>query len=52
MHGLGEIVLQVSRERLKAPKLGVLRKFIWFLELYISGSTKPTKALFYSLKLL
>ena len=30
---------KVSKVRLKASKLGVQSKFIWFLEIYISGIT-------------
>ena len=34
---LEKFLFKVSNDRLKAPKMGVQSKFIWFLELYISG---------------
>ena len=43
-------LFKVSKVRLKTPKLGVQSKFIWFLELYISGSTNFRKVIFYRLK--
>ena len=46
---LGE---KLSKDRLKAPNLGVQSKFIRLLELYISGSTNPRKVVFHRLKLL
>ena len=42
MYRLGEIALQ-SWQFLKTPKFVVQGKFIWFVELYISGSTNPRK---------
>ena len=35
---------------MKAQKLGVQSKFIWFLEFYISESSNPRKAVFYRMK--
>ena len=47
---LGEFFVQIRRNcssnltvKLKTPKLGLQSKFIWFLELYISGSAYSRK---------
>ena len=45
-----KLLFKDSKVRLKAPKQGVQSKFIWFLELYISGSTNLTKVGFYRLQ--
>ena len=42
-------LFKVSKVGLKAPKFGVKSKLIWFLGLYISGSTNPRKLLFFKL---
>ena len=47
-----KLLFKVSTVRMKAPEFGVQSKFIWFLELYISGSTNLRKVVFYKLKLL
>ena len=38
-----KLLLKVSKVRLKALKLGVQSKSLWFLELYISGNTNPRR---------
>ena len=45
-----KLLFKDSKVRLKAPKQGVQSKSIWFLELYISGSTNLTKVGFYRLQ--
>ena len=45
-----KLLFKDSKVRLTAPKQGVQSKFIWFLELYISGSTNLTKVGFYRLQ--
>ena len=51
-YGLGEIALQSQQCQTENAEIGGSKKLIWFLELYISGSTNLRKIVFYRLKLL